>query len=278
MHIRVVHETRYRFNRPVFLEPHLLRLLPRSDAGQKVESFSVSMDPAPKGQWEIIDASGSPAQWVWFEGMTAELRIVTRSVTNTLRANPFGFLLQPEGLSLPPRFTPGEEAALAPCLRPSEDDAIRELAHDLAREAGGESLGFLTKLNDWLFRHVEIAPRQKPGIQPAAETLRRGTGACRDVTAVFMAVSRQAGIPCRYVSGYHFGEEESAHELHAWAEAYLPGAGWHGYDPTAGLCVAEGHVALCSAHSPDLTAPVTGSFRGNASSTLEHRVRVDVAE
>jgi transglutaminase-like putative cysteine protease len=93
-----------------------------------------------------------------------------------------------------------------------------------------------------------------------------------------MAVSHQAGIPCRYVPGCHFGDEESGHELHAWTEAYLPGAGWIGYDPTAGLCVAETHVALCAAHRPELTAPVTGSFLGSASSTLEHLVRVDIEE
>jgi len=279
MLIRVEHETRYRFSQPVFLEPHLLRLLPRTDAGQKVDSFSLAMEPEPAGRWEIIDASGAPALWAWFEGMTGELRIVAHSVTRTLRANPFGYLLQSGGQDMPPRFTPGEQESLAPYLRPFEGEAsVRKLAQDLSRKAGNAPSSFLAALNEWLFSNMAVAPRREAGIQPVEQTLRKNAGACRDVAAVFMAVARLAGIPCRYVSGYQLGDGKSGHELHAWAEAYLPGAGWHGFDPTTGLCVADAHVALCAAHSPDLTTAVTGTFRGAAASTLEHTVRVSALE
>lgn len=278
MLIRVEHETRYRFTEPVFLEPHLLRLLPRSDAGQKVESFSLRMEPEPCGRYEIADASGSPALWAWFEGMTTGLVIVAHSVTRTLRSNPFGYLLQPGALSLPPRFSSDEEEALAPfLLQPEDDAATRGLVRSLSREAG-QPASFLALLNRWLFRNIEVVPRRESGIQSSEETLRLGSGACRDVAVVFMAACRRAGIPCRYVSGYHPGGAQSGHELHAWAEAYLPGAGWQGYDPTTGLCVADAHVAICCAHRAEMTAPVTGRFRGNAASTLEHRVLAAVIE
>ena len=89
-----------------------------------------------------------------------------------------------------------------------------------------------------------------------------------------MAACRNVGIPARYVSGYQTGDAGHAeHDLHAWSEAYLPGAGWRGFDPTAGLWVAEHHVTLCAAHHPDLTTPVDGSFRGEAESTMDHVIR-----
>ena len=128
MLIRVEHETRYRFNRPVFLEPHLLRLAPRSDTGQTVESFSLTVNPAPSGRCDIIDASGSPATWLWFEGMTQELVIVSRSAVRTLRSNPFDYLLQPGAFSLPPALSPVVREALEPCLRTDMGRAVQRAA------------------------------------------------------------------------------------------------------------------------------------------------------
>ena len=279
MRIRVEHETRYRFSRPVFLEPHLLRLAPRSDTGQAVESFSLTVTPDPSGRCDIVDASGSPATWLWFEGMTEELRIVSRSEVRTLRSNPFDYLLQPGAFALPPTLAPVVREALAPCLRTDEGRAVQQLTSDLAREAKGAPLPFLNALNDWLNRNIEVAPRPEPGIQSVADTLACSQGACRDVAAVFMAACRNVGIPARYVSGYQTGDAGRAgHDLHAWAEAYLPGAGWRGFDPTAGLWVAEHHVTLCAAHHPDLTAPVDGRFRGQASSSLDHAIALDILE
>lgn len=277
MLIRVEHETRYRFNRPVFLEPHLLRLAPRSDTGQTVESFSLTVNPAPSGRCDIVDASGSPATWLWFEGMTQELVIVSRSTVRTLRSNPFDYLLQPGAFSLPPALSPVVREALEPCLRTDMGRAVQQLTSDIVRETKGVPLSFLNALNDWLNRNIEVAPRPEPGIQTVRETLAGARGACRDVAVVFMAACRNVGIPARYVSGYQTGDAGHAeHDLHAWSEAYLPGAGWRGFDPTAGLWVAEHHVTLCAAHHPDLTTPVDGSFRGEAESTMDHVIALDI--
>ena len=277
MLIQVEHETRYRFNRPVFLEPHLLRLAPRPDTAQTVEGFSLTVNPAPSGRCDIIDASGNPATWLWFEGLTRELVIVSRSTVRTLRSNPFDYLLQPGAFSLPPVLSPAVREALEPCLRTDVDRAVQQLTSDLLREAEGTPLSFLSALNDWLNRNIAVAPRPEPGIQTVAETLASAQGACRDVAVVFMAACRNVGIPARYVSGYQTGGSgHTEHDLHAWAEAYLPGAGWRGFDPTAGLWVAEHHVSLCAAHHPDLTAPVVGSFRGEAGSAMDHVITLDI--
>jgi transglutaminase-like putative cysteine protease len=279
MLIRVEHETRYRFSHPVFLEPQLVRLAPRADSGQAPESFTLSMTPAPSGQCEITDQSGNPAVWAWFDGFTREFTLISRAVVRTLRTNPFDYLLQPEAISIPLELRPFEREALAPFLLPDESRAVRDLTRNLALQAENDTVSFLSGLNDWIYRNLEITSRAEAGVQSPSETLTLGSGACRDAAVLFMAACRLAGIPARYVSGYQIGDPaQSGRELHAYPEAYLPGAGWRGFDPTLGLCVTDGHVALCAAHRPELTAPVTGTFRGNAEATLEHRIHLDVLE
>ena len=277
MLIRVVHETHYAFSRPVFLEPHLVRLVPRSDAGQTLVDYALSSNPAPAGRTAITDASGNQAIRLWFEGTTGEFSLISRASVRTLRANPFDFLLDEAAMAFPLGLTPPQREALAPFLAQEGDETVRRLSRNLAAQGG--PLAFLNSLNGWIYEHISIAPRPEAGLQSPGETLALGRGACRDATVLFMAVCRAAGIPARYVSGYQSGDpDQPERDLHAYAEAYLPGAGWRGFDPTLGLCVADGHVALCAAHRPELTAPVAGTFRGDAVSTLEHTITLEISE
>ena len=93
-------------------------------------------------------------------------------------------------------------------------------------------------------------------------TLVAGGGACRDVTALFMAACRSVGIAARFVSGYQAEADtpDGRRHLHAWPEAFLPGVGWRGFDPTHGLPVTDGHVALCAAPDQAATMPIEGGF------------------
>jgi SAM-dependent methyltransferase len=113
-----------------------------------------------------------------------------------------------------------------------------------------------------------------------ADTLASRTGACRDTAMLYVAACRSLGLAARFVSGYsmHHPEEVSEHELHAWAEVYLPGAGWRGYDPSLGLAVADGHVVLAAAPDHHLAAAVSGSYRGTGvASTMRYAVEVRTA-
>lgn len=274
MRIRVEHETSYRFSRPVFLEPHLIRLKPRQDAGQMLEDFSLKISPEPVGQCEIVDACGNAAHWMWFEGLWEELVIHTECTARTLRDNPFDYLLHPSACTLPLQLPPLERQTLMPYLRPGSP-ATQELATLCMTETDGYSLQFLNHLNAWLYRNIAISPRLEPGILTTETTLQQRRGACRDVSLVFMEACREAGIPARYVSGYQIGDpEQTERDLHAYPEIYLPGAGWRGYDPTLGLTVARDHLALCTAPEPELTAPITGTFRGSATSRLHHKIHL----
>jgi len=274
-----VHETTWRFSRPVFLEPHLVRLYPRQDRSQRLESFSLRVRPEHCGLSEIEDADGNQACRLWFEGLHDSLSVITSFTARTLRANPFDYLLAPGAGAIPPELPASERGVLAPCLAPvPHADAAARLGRELAASTGGDSLAFLGELNARLHSGVAVTARPDPGILTPDQTLAQGSGACRDTALVFMAACRAVGIPARFLSCYQQGDaDQPERDLHACAEVYLPGAGWRGYDPTLGLVVADAHLALCASPEPSLTAPVTGSFRGTGvRSEMSHRIEMTV--
>ena len=157
------------------------------------------------------------------------------------------------------------------------DCAVRAFARKLAVESGGDPLAFLARLNARIFRKIRHDIRPDGAARPPEETLALGHGACRDVTMLFLAACRSLGIPARFVSGYqaHAETPDGRRHLHAWPEAFVPGLGWRAYDPTHGLDVSDGHVALSAAPDQTLTMPVEGGFYGDgATSTLSYAVEI----
>ena len=112
--------------------------------------------------------------------------------------------------------------------------------------------------------------REEPGVQPAAVTLSSGTGSCRDFAFLFMEAARRMGLASRFVSGYLHTQPPPADfgSTHAWAEVYLPGGGWKGFDPTSGEIVGKNHIAVAVARLPESVPPVSGSFIGPPGSSL----------
>jgi len=193
----------------------------------------------------------------------------------TLRQNPFDFVIDAEFAALPwggrvDQAHPGSGSAL---LGPMEPEAA-ELAGTVRREGGNDALSFLLRLNRWL--NEKLAYEVRPEGQPLApgETLRRGKGACRDLAVLFCAAARSQGMPARFVSGYHEGDPGlRTKDLHAWAEVFLPGAGWRGFDPSTGLACADRHIVLAASPAPAGAAPLSGRFGSRtAESTLEAEI------
>lgn len=283
MRFVIHHLTRYTYSRAVFLEPHLVRLHPRCDAFQKLLQYELRSDPEPMGISAGIDAEGSPFEQLWLDGPTEQIEVKSFSVVETLRANPYDYLLILESQTLPLKLDERTRRVLAPCLEVGDGAGdgdsvpVKELAEDILRESRRSTLVFLDSLNSALFHRIRRVVRKEPGIQEASQTLREGSGACRDMAVLFVEVCRLSGIPARFVSGYRqSGAEHDEPELHAWAEVFIPGAGWRGYDPTLGLAVQDRHVALAASAQPLLTAPVIGAYRGTGvTSTLETEVRIE---
>lgn len=271
MRFRVVHATTYSYSDAVFLEPHVIRLRPRSDPAQRELSYSLAIDPAPARLSHALDSEGNSIACAWFGAPTPRLEIVSRLEVETLRGNPFDFLWLDGAHRLGFRYSEAEATAR---FLLKEEAPLEPAAWALAG-SGGETLPFLTRLNERLAASIEVVTRERGEPYSPAETLRRGQGACRDLAVLFCACCRQAGLAARFVSGYNAGGAKE-HRLHAWAEVYLPGGGWRGFDPTNGLAAAERHIALAAAAQPANAAAISGSFRKTgASSRMTSTVKAE---
>ncbi len=272
------HTTEYQFTRPVFFEPHQLRFCPRSDGAQRLVRYALQIDPAPSGMTQSLDAYGNIVTMAWFSGLHDHMSIRATSEVETIRDNAFDFLVTPLNLRLPVSYQLWELAQLAPSLRrtavPIHVDPARELAEQLRGAANGEVVPFLTRLTETISHRFKLVHREHGSPWPPATTIEQRQGACRDLAVLWVDICRAVGIAARFVSGYEesdFGEGKGY--LHAWGEAYIPGAGWRGFDPTNGLAVADRHVAVAAAADPQHAAPVTATYRGN---NVEAELTTDV--
>lgn len=281
MLFHIDHSTEYRFTRPVFFEPHSFRFQPRSDAAQRVLRYQLEIDPTPVGVTTSLDADGNLVTQAWFEGLHDRMTIHASSEVETLRENPYDYLLTPENARLPVGYQPFEQTQLSHAMKrvnvPTVCDPVRELAEKVRDAARYELVPFLTRLSTTICERFKLVRRETGTPWPAVTTIEQRQGACRDLAVVFVDACRCVGLAARFVSGYQDAYRSMGkRDLHAWAEVYLPGAGWRGYDPTRGLAVAEHHVAVAAAADPLLAAPVTATYRGNdVESELQTEVSIE---
>ena len=279
MWIEIEHRTRFRYDRPVFLEPIDVRLRPRANANQVLALFDLEIAPRPVGLDEHDDLFGNGVARAWFDGVHESLTITTRAAVETLRVDPFAGLVDPVARRLP--FVPPPDIGptfTAYSARDPADLAVTELAMAWAREVGGETVSFLSEVARRL--HEQWRPLSRPEGEPLppSVTLVAREGSCRDLAVLHIDLCRAVGLAARFVSGYHATSTAAeGNTLHAWCEVYLPGAGWLGFDPSEGLAVGDRHVAVAVGTCSRDAAPTVGTFRGTgAQATLEAEVRLQV--
>jgi uncharacterized protein (DUF2126 family)/transglutaminase-like putative cysteine protease len=277
MAIRVAlhHETVYAFDRPVPLSPHEVRLRPAPHSRTPIASYSLRVTPErhfvnwqqdPYGNWVARFVFPEPARDVSF---TVDL------VASMTVINPFDFFIEQYAERYPFRYSEQLAYELAPYLTPEPAGPRFTAWLDAARSDGcPRDIGttdFLVSLNRHAQHDIGYLVRMEPGVQSPEETLERGSGSCRDSGWLLVQALRQFGLAARFVSGYLVqlvadvkaldgpsGSERDFTDLHAWAEVYVPGAGWIGLDPTSGLLAGEGHIPLACTAMPSSAAPVTG--------------------
>ncbi|GMV78905.1 MAG: hypothetical protein AMXMBFR7_00890 [Planctomycetota bacterium] len=268
MRFKIRHLTHYTFSAPVALEPHDLRLNPRLDGAHRCLAHELLVTPAPGMRTEMLDEEGNHVTRVWFHEPVEELRIEAKLSVQTLRVNSFDFVLDANAERIFDASRGPQSALLAPYrLRTGGSDAVQRLARDIAAGVDDRTIPFLTALAERLRRTVRYELRESGYPFTPEECLARGSGSCRDQAVLFVDACRALGLAARFVSGYHPVPEPGPYYLHAWAEVFLPGGGWRGFDPTGGLAVADRHVPLAAARYPSGAAPVTGSLRGDAVQT-----------
>ncbi|MEM8680377.1 MAG: transglutaminase family protein [Planctomycetota bacterium] len=282
MRYLITHHTEYTFSRPVALEPHLLRFQPRSEGAQFVSTHEIEISPAPSGSTAHLDAEGNSVNRVWFQGESAQLILEARSMVQTTRTNPFDYLLTDKNASLPVKYRLELQPILLAAQRrsrlPTASDPVATLARQLANQVDQQLTRFLMSLSQHVRDHWEIIRREEGPPWSPEQTFERKAGACRDLAWLFVDACRSVGLAARFVSGYQADPDEKLRrDLHGWAEVYVPGAGWRGFDPTQGLAVADAHIAVAASIDPAGTYPVAGSFRGTgATSTMTTNIEIEL--
>ncbi len=261
----IEHVTRFEYSQPVSLDQMVIRLQPRTDATQRLVEFSIDVNPGPARHTHCLDLHGNLRHWFWFEQSHTNLVITTRCLVDCYCSNPFDYIIVDPGVEQVPAVyaEPVRSASSHYMQRTSMDPAIDKLVKQLIAVSDGKTLSFLWQLAQHLRQTIRQIVRYHGDAWPAHQTLASGEGACRDTAVLFMEACRAAGLAARFVSGYAWDAlDVTQRELHAWAEVYLPGAGWCGYDPTTGLAVSNRHIAVAASPTPSYAAPTSGTFTG----------------
>jgi uncharacterized protein (DUF2126 family) len=265
------HRTLYRYSKPITLGPHIIQLRPAPYAKTPILSYSLEVMPADRIlNWNLDPHSNYMARLL-FPTKSDALSVEIKLVADLTPVNPFDFYLEPGVANYPFEYSVQLTRDLEPyraveSLGSLTSSFLGRFRTGLSSTTGTVSL--LLDLTRMVRDEVNYETRLEHGVQTSEQTLSRRIGSCRDSSWLLVQLLRHLGIAARFVSGYLIQlapEDASAAlkkdtaDLHAWAEAYLPGAGWIGLDPTSGMMAAEGHIPLVATPSPAQAAPISGT-------------------
>jgi len=272
LHVALTHRTAYHYDRVIGMAPQVIRLRPAPHCRTPILSYSLNIEPQPHFiNWQQDPFANYCARVIFPE--KADRFVVTVDLVADMGViNPFDFFVEDAAKDWPFAYAPDLKKELTPYLEPLPAGPLlkRFLASLDQRKA--VTIDYLCDLNRKLRTEVNYCVRLEPGIQTPEETLQKASGSCRDSGWLLVQVLRHIGFAARFVSGYLIqlrpdvksldgpsGAEADFTDLHAWAEVYIPGAGWIGLDPTSGLLAGEGHIPLAATPQPSSAAPISGA-------------------
>lgn len=272
LHAALTHRTTYTYDRSINVGPQVIRLRPAPHCRTPIISYSLNISPDDHWiNWQQ-DPFGNFLARVVFPEKTTELSVTVDLIADMAAINPFEFYIDEKCLEWPFDYNDALKAELQPYLAVDKPGPLLKKylkKIDLSKKV---TLDFICDLNRELEEHIDYLIRMEPGVQTPEQTLKKKSGSCRDSAWLLVQILRNIGLAARFVSGYLIqlkpdvkslegptGTDVDFTDLHAWAEVYIPGAGWIGLDATSGLLAGEGHIPLAATPHPTSAAPITGS-------------------
>ncbi len=272
LHAKLTHKTAYSYDRSIAMGPQTIRLRPAPHCRTPILAYSLTV--TPKTHWLnwLQDPFGNFQARVILPEPTEEFSVTVDLVADMAVINPFDFFVDDAVKAWPFDYDPVLAAELKPNMErlpasPKFDAYVRDLGI-----TSKVTIDVLIDLNRKLSKDIGYLIRMEPGVQTPEETLAKGSGSCRDSGWLLVQILRRLGLAARFVSGYLIqltpdekpldgpaGTSKDFTDLHAWAEVYVPGAGWIGLDPTSGLLAGEGHIPLAATPNPSSAAPISGA-------------------
>ena len=282
--LKIHHRTTYRYRQPVSLGPHRLMLRPRESRDLRLISSDVVVTPAAVVTW-AHDVFGNAVAMATFQAMTDNL-VIDSVAELQLNASAWPvFDIAATAIFYPFRYSDDEWIDLGALANQQYADPVGQLrgwARSFVRSNPTDTLALLKDLSAGVPGQIAYQSREDEGTQSPVQTLNRGWGSCRDFAVLFVEAARSLGFGARIVSGYLYNRDQDfvgstgAGSTHAWAEVYVPGAGWITFDPTHRSVGGVNLIPVAVARDIRQTMPVAGSFVGmtNAFQGMSVEVRV----
>ncbi|MFG6082281.1 DUF2126 domain-containing protein [Paracoccus litorisediminis] len=283
----IYHLTHYKYDRPVILGPQIIRLRPAPYSRTRVISHALKVSPAGHFVNHQLDPFGNWLARFVFPEPVRELKIEVDLVADMTVWNPFDFFTEDSAENWPFDYPADLVDDLSIYRQPEPAGPLLQKFLDTVPRERRRTTDFIVWLNARISQVVNYTIRMEPGVQEPEQTLGLASGSCRDSSWLLVQALRHLGFAARFISGYLIqlkpdlkaldgpsGTDHDFTDLHAWAEVYIPGAGWIGLDPTSGLLTGESHIPLAATPHYRNAAPISGGFYGQAVTEFDFDMQI----